>query len=150
MLFFIVLISPSQIVAYRGGSATFLCTRSTGIIRGIQWFINYTQIENLQYRTEEEFFPDNGNLGQLHFTNITLDLDMSRITCAVEFESGSIESSSTQSVLRVQGKAYRYMHLRCFSGPYSLCQNKVRASCLLSDFFLYFCSALCVYTSKNR
>ena len=103
-------IVPAEIVAYTpGGSAVFLCVTSrainTGTIRGVQWFIDGVQVNNLQYDTEE-FFPSE-NLGRLQFTNVTLDLDMSVISCAAEFESGSTENSSTQSVLRVQGEACR-------------------------------------------
>ena len=120
---FIVLISPSEIIAYSGGSATFLCLTSasfnTETILRIRWIIDEIPVENLRHDTEEEFFPHNGNSGRLRFTNVTLDLDRSRIFCAAEFQSGSIESSSNQSVLRVQGEAYRYItvHLRCFSDP---------------------------------
>ena len=106
----VVLVFPAEIVAYTpGGSATFQCVTSassnTGTIRGVQWFANEVQIENFPPGIIKEFFPDNGNLGRLHFTDITPDLDMSVITCAAEFQSGSTESSSTQSVLRVQGEA---------------------------------------------
>ena len=102
----IVLISPPEIVAYDGGSARYLCITSSSInsVRGVQWFIDGVRVNNLQYGTEEEFFPNSGNLGRLYFTNVTLDLDMSVISCAAEFESGSTESSSTRSVLRVQGE----------------------------------------------
>ena len=127
--FIIVLISPLEITAYSGGSATYLCITSSSIntetVRGVQWFIGGVQVNNLQYGTKEEFFPNNGNSGQLLFTNITLDLDMSRISCAAEFESGSNESSNTQSLLRVQGEAYNYaiVQLRFFSGPYNLLEE---------------------------
>ena len=119
---FIVLISPSEITAYDGGSATYLCITSTSIntetVRGVQWFIDGVQLDNLQHGTEEEFFPNNGNSGRLRFTDVTLDLDMSRIFCAAEFESGSTESSSTQSLLRVQGNYiinYSIPTMRCIA-----------------------------------
>ena len=117
---FIVLISPSEITAYSGGSATYFCITSGSIntetVRGVQWFIDGVQRNDLQHGTEEVFVPDNENSGQLHFTGPTLDLDMSVISCAAVFESGSTESSSTQSLLRVQGNYiinYSIPAMRC-------------------------------------
>ena len=112
---FIVLIFPPEITAYDRGSATYFCITSgstnTETVQGVQWFMGGVQLNNLQHGTEEEFFPNNGNSGQLHFTGPTPDLNMSVISCAAEFESGSTESSSTQSLLRVQGEAYNYISI---------------------------------------
>ena len=127
--FSIVRVSPPEITAYDGGLATYLCRTSSSInsetVRGVQWFTDGVRVNNLQYGTEEEFFPNSGNLGRLRFTNVTLDLNMSVISCAAEFESESTESSNTQSLLRVQGEAYNYaiVHLRFFSGPYNLLEE---------------------------
>ena len=104
-MLFTVLVSPNEVIAYApGGSATYLCITSAsfhpGAVRSVRWYMNGSPIEDAE-RVNKQFFS---GLGRLDFTNVTLNLDNSRINCAAEFDLGEMENSSTYSQLLVQGE----------------------------------------------
>lgn len=109
---FVVSLYPAnRFISYVNGSAQFTCqpfsSRENDMLVGIQWLVNGTQLENLvlnQTGTNiETLFSDDLEVGRLRFTNLQVNINMSRIQCKSKYYSGNTATSTGTTLLLLQG-----------------------------------------------
>ena len=95
-------IPQSRLVASLHGNAVFTCVcGGTGyVVTHVKWFANEeVLVENRN--VEIQFHPD-PQIGQLRYTNLSMEYNMTRIYCSTVFEDGN-NMTSDGSLLLIQG-----------------------------------------------
>ena len=88
-----------QYVAVAGGAVTFQCFSFHDNIAGVQWLVNGSQNYNLANVREEI----RSSVGLLIFANISVEYNMTAISCEVVLGSFRRETAQESSRLLVQG-----------------------------------------------
>ena len=71
------------------------------MVTHVEWFANEGVLVDLDRNVEIQFHPV-PQIGQLAFTNLTMEYNMTRIQCSTVFENGN-NLTSDDSLLLIQG-----------------------------------------------
>ena len=96
-----VFVSPGDVVAIPGGSATFSCFASpviSEVVTSAQWLLNGTLLEDSDIDNVQTM---SGTI-QLRFSPVSLEYNTTRIRCRGTLTSGSIITSG-ENMLLIQG-----------------------------------------------
>ena len=95
-------IPQSRLVATLHGNAVFTCVcGGTGyVVTHVKWFANEGVL--LENRNVEIQFHPVPQIGQLRYTNLSMEYNMTRIQCSTVFDNGN-NMTSDDSLLLIQG-----------------------------------------------
>ena len=100
----VFIIPPGTYVSFLGAAnTTFKCTSHGETLRGVQWYLNGSHLENFNLtQVRHTFVRRNFNYGLLVFSNMTQDFNETRVSCSAVVASGQTERSH-DVLLLIQG-----------------------------------------------
>lgn len=108
MVYYVKLLLAGSLVTARvhhfGLSATFTCSSFDNIgITGVQWFLNGTQLDELNVMNISTYFFDDFYVAFLIFEDVTLQYNSTTVQCELRSTSGTTSLTPIRTLL-VQGR----------------------------------------------
>ena len=102
----VIITPPIRVAAVNDSrSISFTCLSPFGLNEGgiasIQWLINSVFLEDLNLNNVNSSFAS--GFGTLRFSRVQLDQNSTSVSCSVNFTSGLVAETSSDSLLLVQG-----------------------------------------------